>query len=66
MRIRNYSFAFNLMIVAVVAALFAIPGEAKQPGDAIAAAPQSSFGLFLDPHVPSALTIGLPGAIGSF
>lgn len=58
MRIRN-SFLFNLAIVGIVAALLTIPGEAKQPLPATAAAPQATFGLFLDPHVIPVLSIGL-------
>jgi hypothetical protein len=65
MRIRN-SFVFNLAIVGVVAALFTIPGEAKQPETAIKASPQASFGLFLDPHQDAVLTIALPASFRDF
>lgn len=65
MKLRN-SFAFNLLIVGVVAALLTIPGEAKQPAAAIKAAPQAAFGLFLDPHVEPALSIGPDTGFGSF
>jgi hypothetical protein len=64
MRIRN-SFVFNLAIVGLVAALFTIPGAAKQPEAAYTAA-QASFGLFLDPHQDAVLSIDLPTGIRSF
>ena len=58
MRIRN-SFVFNLAIVGVVAALFTIPGVAKQPEASVKAPPQAIFGLFLDPHQDAVLKIEL-------
>jgi hypothetical protein len=58
MRIRN-SLLFNLAILGMVAALLTIPGEAKQPVPATAAAPQATFGLFLDPHATPVLSIDL-------
>ena len=64
MRIRN-SFAFNIAIVGIVAALLTIPGEAKQP-DAGFSAPQAKFGLFLDPHTEPVLTIGFATGPRSF
>jgi hypothetical protein len=63
MRLRN-SFAFNLAIVGIVAALLTIPGEAKQP-DAGFSAPQARFGLFLDPHIEPLLSIELVDGLGS-
>jgi hypothetical protein len=64
MKLRN-SFVFNLAIVAIVAALFTIPGEAKQP-DAGYSAPAARFGLFLDPHVKPLLQIEIARNIRSF
>lgn len=58
MRLRN-SFFFNVAIVGVVAAMLTIPGEAKQPEASVKVAPQSTFGLFLDPHVEPVLLIEL-------
>lgn len=66
MRIRN-SFVFNLAIVGVVAALFTIPGVAKQPEPSGKAPPQAFFGLFLDPHQDAVLSIQqLPADFRSF
>jgi hypothetical protein len=65
MRLRN-SFAFNLAIVGIVAALFTIPGEAKQPEAAVNAAPQATFGLFLDPHAEPVLSIAYATGYRSF
>ena len=64
MRIRRHSLGFSLVIVAGVAALFTIPGEAKQAGSA-AVPPQTSFGVLADPHLASALTIALPNGFWS-
>lgn len=61
MRLRN-SFIFNVAIVGAsvaLAAMLAIPGEAKQPDASVRVVPQSSFGLFLDPHVEPVLIIKL-------
>lgn len=62
MRLRN-SFFFNVAIVGtsvILAAMLAIPGEAKQPdGASVKVVPQATFGLFLDPHVEPVLIVEL-------
>jgi hypothetical protein len=62
MRLRN-SFFFNIAIVGAsvtLAAMLAIPGEAKQPdATSVKVAPQATFGLLLDPHVEPVLIIEL-------
>ena len=62
MRLRH-SFFVNVAIVGasvMLAAMLAIPGEAKQPDAAsVRVQPQATFGLFLDPHVEPVLIIEL-------
>ncbi len=65
---RNRKFNLKLMLALPVVAMLAIPGAAKQVADIDAAvmvattAPQSAFGLFLDPHAEPILSYEAPAS----
>lgn len=59
MRLRKSS-ALKLGVVAVVAAMLAIPASGQS---ASKASPQQNFGFLFDPHIESALSIEIPSGI---